>query len=175
VELTTKQAAIFGYIRLQVAQSGRAPTIREIGDHAGIRSPNGVVSHLKSLERKGFIRIEPGIARGITIVRSEASTKGMEDMARVMLEFHPTTVPGSLSAGTILDTHAGHRLVVASVTAECESFGQTLAAAPAMRIALEAVSEWYRSGGPDVSDPPMDMVHAALGLAHRQAKESRGT
>jgi SOS-response transcriptional repressor LexA len=168
LELTAKQSAMFGYIRLQIARHGRSPTIREIGAHFGIRSPNGVVSHLKALERKGLIRIEPGIARGITIVKAAPGTTGMEDMARVMLEFYHTAVPGSLIAGTILDLHAGHRLVVASVTEECKGLGHMLAAAPAMRVALEAVSEWYRSGGPDVSDPPMDMVHAALGMAERE-------
>lgn len=55
--------------------------------------------------------------------------------------------------------------LIAIVAPMHEELGRTMAAAPAMELALEAVSEWYRNGGPDVSDPPMDLVHAALGLA----------
>jgi len=46
-----------------------------------------------------------------------------------------------------------------------ETLGRKMAAVLAMELALEAVSEWYRNGGPNVSDPPMDLVYAALGLA----------
>lgn len=53
---TPRQAAVLSFIRERHAADGYAPTVREIGRHFGIASPNGVVCHLKALEKKGLIR-----------------------------------------------------------------------------------------------------------------------
>ena len=42
------------------------PTIREIMDHLGFASPNGIHEHLKALKKKGLIDYEYGKARTIT-------------------------------------------------------------------------------------------------------------
>jgi repressor LexA len=52
--LTDKQQAIVDFIRTQREQ-GQHPTVRQIGEHMGIRSPNGVAVHLKLLEKKGMV------------------------------------------------------------------------------------------------------------------------
>ena len=52
--LTEKQHEVYDYICSRVA-SGLPPTIREIGAEFGIRSPNGVMCHVKALEKKGWI------------------------------------------------------------------------------------------------------------------------
>jgi len=65
--LTPKQAAVLAWIE---ANSGYySPTVREIARQFGIKSPNGVATHLAALERKGRIRRTPGIARGIEVLR----------------------------------------------------------------------------------------------------------
>ena len=51
--LTEKQQAVYEFIREKIRSRGYGPTVREIGRHFGIRSPNGVVCHLKALEKKG--------------------------------------------------------------------------------------------------------------------------
>lgn len=61
--MTDRQREIFEFIRSRPV----VPTVREIGRHFGIRSPNGVLCHLKSLERKGLIRRDPQKSRGIEI------------------------------------------------------------------------------------------------------------
>ena len=45
-----------------------SPTVREIALAFSIRSPNGVVCHLKALERKGLIRRTPRSSRGIEVL-----------------------------------------------------------------------------------------------------------
>ena len=50
--LTPRQKLILDFITDSVKRHGFPPTIREIGDHMGIRSTNGVNDHLKALERK---------------------------------------------------------------------------------------------------------------------------
>ena len=42
------------------------PTVREIMDHLGFNSPNGIHQHLKALKKKGLINYEDGKARTIT-------------------------------------------------------------------------------------------------------------
>ena len=72
--LTAKQGAIYNYIRKHIETKGFPPAIRDICDEFGISSPNGVMCHLKALEKKGYInRIQKhknnkmAQARGITI------------------------------------------------------------------------------------------------------------
>ena len=53
--LTERQEKILAFIKKSIQDQGYPPTIREIGEHFGIRSTNGVNDHLKALERKGYL------------------------------------------------------------------------------------------------------------------------
>jgi repressor LexA len=72
--MTEKQAKIYKFIREHIEDKGFPPAIRDICDAFGISSPNGVMCHLKALQKKGYInRVEKrenqqrAQARGITI------------------------------------------------------------------------------------------------------------
>lgn len=71
--LTSKQQKILAFIQGYIQQNGYPPAIRDIGDHFGIVSPNGVMCHLKALQKKGYIQRDEknehrgGRARAITI------------------------------------------------------------------------------------------------------------
>ncbi len=72
--LTDKQQQIYTYIRKTIETKGFPPAIRDICEAFGISSPNGVMCHLKALQKKGYInRVEKrdnqqrAQARGITI------------------------------------------------------------------------------------------------------------
>lgn len=67
IKLTAKQRAIHDFIRGFLVEHGKAPTVREIAKHFGIRSPNGVLSHLRALERKGLIVRQASEARAIQL------------------------------------------------------------------------------------------------------------
>jgi repressor LexA len=69
-ELTTEQERVVAYIQKYRQETGFPPTVREIADALGYRSPNNVRQHLRLIEQKGFIRLLPGKARGIEIVSS---------------------------------------------------------------------------------------------------------
>ena len=56
--LTDRQQQILDFIAESINARGFPPTLREIGEHFGIRSTNGVNDHLKALEKKGFLRRE---------------------------------------------------------------------------------------------------------------------
>lgn len=70
--LTKRQAQTLDYIRKSIEERGYPPTLREIGQHMGIRSTNGVNDHLRALERKGYLRREDMKSRALRLMR-EAS------------------------------------------------------------------------------------------------------
>lgn len=69
--LTSKQAAVYEFIRSRIEEDKRPPTVREIVDHFNIKSPKGGTDHLAMLERKGWIIRTPGISRGIRLADEE--------------------------------------------------------------------------------------------------------
>jgi repressor LexA len=68
--LTKRQQEIFDYVRDKIVNRGYGPTVREIGSEFGIRSPNGVMCHLKALEKKGLIIRQSNMSRAITLTDS---------------------------------------------------------------------------------------------------------
>ncbi len=67
VSLTKRQREIYEFLRDKIINRGYGPTVREIGLHFDIRSPNGVMCHLKALERKGLITREQNMSRAIQL------------------------------------------------------------------------------------------------------------
>ena len=68
--LTKRQLQTLDFIRHSINQRGYPPTLREIGEHMGIRSTNGVNDHLRALERKGYLRREDMKSRALKLVDS---------------------------------------------------------------------------------------------------------
>ncbi len=68
-QLTERQQAVFDFIRDKIFNRGYGPTVREIGDHFDISSPNGVMCHLRALEKKGLILRTPNKSRAIELTR----------------------------------------------------------------------------------------------------------
>ena len=58
-QLTQRQQQVYEFIHDKIVNRGYGPTVREIGEHFDISSPNGVMCHLKALEKKGLIRPQP--------------------------------------------------------------------------------------------------------------------
>ncbi|MSP60288.1 MAG: transcriptional repressor LexA [Myxococcales bacterium] len=57
-QLTDRQRQALDFIGRSIERRGYPPTLREIGEHMGIRSTNGVNDHLKALEKKGYLARE---------------------------------------------------------------------------------------------------------------------
>src|SRR4051794_34459723 len=67
-QLTDRQREIYDFIRIKIETRGYGPTVREIGTAFDIKSPNGVMCHLKALEKKKLILREGFSARAIQLV-----------------------------------------------------------------------------------------------------------
>jgi repressor LexA len=66
--LTHRQREIYVFIRGKIQGRGYGPTVREIGQQFEIKSPNGVMCHLKALQKKGLIHREPNMSRAIQLL-----------------------------------------------------------------------------------------------------------
>ena len=67
-ELTQRQADVLTFIKKFAMEYGYPPTIPEIQEEFGIKSPNGVNNHIKALIRKGYINRDSSRARALEIV-----------------------------------------------------------------------------------------------------------
>lgn len=65
--LTSRQQRILEVIRETVEARGYPPSVREIGDAVGLRSPSSVHSQLATLERGGYLHRDPSRPRAIEV------------------------------------------------------------------------------------------------------------
>ncbi len=89
--LTDKQSKIYEFIQAWQVKNGYPPTQKEIRDHFEFGSLNAVRSHLALIEKKGYIRLNCGKARGIQM------TSISESVYRRLENFIPLL--GSIAAG----------------------------------------------------------------------------
>jgi len=82
-QLTERQQSVYDFIREKIRGRGYGPTVREIGERFKIRSPNGVVCHLKALERKGLISREANRSRAIQLAGDPLGTRGLPLAGRI--------------------------------------------------------------------------------------------
>lgn len=66
-DLTTKQLKILRFLQNKITQEGRPPTIREIGQRFGFKSTGTTRDYLKSLAKKGYIKLSPRQSRSIEL------------------------------------------------------------------------------------------------------------
>jgi repressor LexA len=74
--LTDRQQAILDFITQSIEERGYPPTLREIGEHFGIRSTNGVNDHLRALEKKGHLQREDLKSRALRPTAAPGSSSG---------------------------------------------------------------------------------------------------
>jgi repressor LexA len=67
MELTSRQREIFDFVRAFIKERGFPPSVREIGEHFHIY-PRAVFDHLKALEKKGYLRRQGSMSRGLEVL-----------------------------------------------------------------------------------------------------------
>ena len=94
-ELTARQISILDFIKTATESQGYAPSMREIGDAAGLNSPASVKYQLDVLEEKGFIRRDENRGRAMEVVLPDSLTG--ESAPTDKTRFIPLV--GSIAAG----------------------------------------------------------------------------
>ena len=77
-EITSQQQRVLDCIQIYLKKTGFPPTRADICKELGFKSPNSAETHLRALEKKGFISIESGTSRGISINNQNNSFGGDE-------------------------------------------------------------------------------------------------
>ena len=70
-ELSRMQQKIYDYIVACIREQGYPPSVREIGEAVGLKSPSSVHFHLKHLEEAGVIEKGAGKGRAIALTAPE--------------------------------------------------------------------------------------------------------
>jgi len=70
-EITSQQQRVLDCIQIYLNKTGFPPTRADICKELGFKSPNSAETHLRALEKKGFISIESGASRGISIINNQ--------------------------------------------------------------------------------------------------------
>lgn len=91
-KLTAEQERVFSFICKYRVDQGMPPTVREIAEGLGYKSINNVRQHLRLIERKGYLHIMPGKARGIEVTVSQEQQDATLDAVGIPLI-------GSVAAG----------------------------------------------------------------------------
>ena len=68
-KLTPRQQQVLDFITDYLDGHGFPPTMREIAEHIGVVGNATAIFHLEALERKGYLKREPGSSRGIVLNR----------------------------------------------------------------------------------------------------------
>ena len=66
-KLSRMQQRVYDYIAESIAEHGYAPSVREIGEALGLKSPSTVHFHIKHLQELGLIEKSAGKGRAITL------------------------------------------------------------------------------------------------------------
>jgi repressor LexA len=117
--LTKRQEQTLEFIRQSIEDRGYPPTLREIGEHMGIRSTNGVNDHLRALERKGYLTREDMKSRALKLVEEQGSAPPPPTRLNPEEDLIEVRVLGRVAAGlplyaeeNVIDTVRVDRMLV---------------------------------------------------------------
>ncbi len=106
-QMTKMQQRIYDYIAEALRRQGYPPSVREIGEAVGLKSPSTVHFHLKHMEELGVLTKGAGKGRALTLAQPpqrESSGGAYDAPAPVREEEEPMTdripVLGTVAAGS---------------------------------------------------------------------------
>ena len=98
--LTDRQRKVLHAIQAHVQEHGFAPSFREIGEAAGLKSPSSVKHQLEALADKGFIRMNANKGRAIELIETPAGNAESRHTSSKILPFpiqHTDDEPASIT------------------------------------------------------------------------------
>lgn len=82
--LPPRQQEVFDLLLVFTKKNGYPPTNRELANLIGVRSANAIAEHIRALERKGFVSVSRGVARGITVVGQNEPTMAIQLLSALL-------------------------------------------------------------------------------------------
>jgi hypothetical protein len=152
--LTPRQREVLTYLDHYIAEHRFPPTSRELSIACNLGSASGAHRMLQTLERKGYIRREPGLSRALTMLRPEVDYSNLKPEALFLvavviesqsvardcvLAVAAATEDLDVKADLIRDAHDRHQLVIRAQRALTEVREQLPSATGALRTLLGAL------------------------------------
>src|SRR5581483_2943360 len=100
--LYEKERKILEFLARFQQKFGYSPTLREIADGIGLKSPATIHEHIEALLLKGYLRREPGVKRAIEIVDPNFA-KGLIPSSEPVMEL---PLMGFIAAGAPLEPYS---------------------------------------------------------------------
>ena len=102
--LSPRQKNVLNFLREFLENHGYAPTLREIAAHLHISGAVAVVRHLEALEKKGWIKRQPGAFRSISLINDSGQRRYAFQEERIISSDDQLSVSlpivGTVRAGT---------------------------------------------------------------------------
>lgn len=195
--LSPRQQQILRLISQFMTRHGLPPTRADLARALRLRNRQGIDQHLRAIERKGYLRLEPGIARGIRLL--PAATETAAEANTLLLPLYGRVAAGvpTLAQSNIEETIAidralfrpgadfllrvhgqsmrdagiAHRDILAVHRTPQATDGQIVVA----RLGDEATVKYYRRRGPLLRLEPANPEFAPLEVdLRREACEIEG-
>ena len=102
-KLTKMQKRVYDYIVQSIEQQGYAPSVREVGDALGLKSPSTVHFHIKNLEEKGLLEKCTGKCRAIVLKGRPAALAqqtNAEEFDELTARRKQVPIVGNVAAGS---------------------------------------------------------------------------
>ena len=100
-QLTKMQQKIYDYIAQAIQDQGYPPSVREIGEAVGLKSPSTVHFHLKHLEELGVIGKQAGKGRALTLTEASRESQAPESQPpENQVPENQVPIVGNVAAGS---------------------------------------------------------------------------
>ena len=97
-QMTKMQQRIYDYIAEALQRQGYPPSVREIGEAVGLKSPSTVHFHLKHMEELGVLTKGAGKGRALTLAQPSQGEAPIQEEAEPAADRIP--VVGTVAAGS---------------------------------------------------------------------------
>lgn len=67
--LTDRQQEVLAWVKGYIGEWGYAPTFAEVSDGLKLGSTQAATDHIRALEKKGYLRRTPRVARGMILLK----------------------------------------------------------------------------------------------------------
>ena len=134
VQLTKMQQRIYDYIAQTIRTQGYPPSVREIGDAVGLKSPSTVHFHLKHMEELGVIGKGAGKGRALTLTEP-------------LPEENQIPIVGTVAAGTPILAEECIEDYLTAATGRCGSCRRMRRTAPLTATTHKFWGRWPPSSG----------------------------
>jgi len=99
-KLGKTQQRVYDFVVKAIEEQGYPPSVREIGDALGLKSPSTVHFHLKHLEELGYIEKGAGKGRAIALKREETAAAPADWQEETSAEVNRVPIVGNVAAGS---------------------------------------------------------------------------